>query len=243
HPPIKTTSPPPPVRRPHAADANSSPAPPPPTQEIGSSPFSDVFDDLDADKDQETLIRRMPEGWDEESPSSPPEAAPPPAPPPQPDPEPRSVAPELAPKRPAKQSSGNTGQTSSVRRHVVQSGVRALEGPQGPVIGGAILLLSVLFGVGLGLTLMTLVLVVSGYQLVDNTEPVLDPPRITVVGPPQAVVRVDGERVGPNVQVSHGKRHAIDVRLGGRVVFAEELVLNRGEHRVVVLSVAGEERP
>ncbi len=223
-------------------DPTPNPASPPPTQELGSGPFSDAFADLADDTDQETLIRRMPEGWDDESPA-------PAKPPPPPEPA-HPSSPELAPARPTAnvttaangRSANNTGRTSPVRRQVVQGGRGTFEGPQGPVIGGALVLVAVLFGVGLGVMLMTLVLVVSGYQLVGRDEPVLAAPRISVVGPPSVIVRIDGERVGPNVQVSHGNPHTIDVRLGGRVVFSEDLVLNRGEHRVVVLSAADEGR-
>lgn len=206
---------------------------------LGATPFEQAFVDAPDDTDQETLIRRMPEGWDD-----------PDDPPPSPDPETRPAPPPASSVRPApdRTSAGrpsgasapnNTGRTSSVRRHVVQGGPRrALETPQAPVISGAIALMALLFGLGLGVMVTTIGVVLSGYQLVGSDDPILAAPRITVVGPNNAVVRIDGDRVGPDVQVSHGNPHSLEVTLGGRIVFSEELVLNRGEHRVVVLTAA-----
>ncbi|MEN0064663.1 MAG: serine/threonine-protein kinase [Myxococcota bacterium] len=219
--------------------ASSLPAPP--TQKLETSPFTDTFDDLSEDKDQATLIRRMPEGWDDDAEDS----SKPPAPR-ETELAPRSSAASVRPApdrsagRPSSSPgrSGNTGRTSSVRRQVVQGG-RPFEGSQGQVIGGAIALTALVFGLGLGVLLTTLGVLLSGYQIVDAEDPMLAAPRITIVGPASAVVRIDGERVGPNAQVSSGKPHTVDIQLGGRVVFEEELVLNRGEHRVVVLSAAG----
>ena len=56
-----------------------------------------------------------------------------------------------------------------------------------------------------------------------------------MVAPPGTQIRIDGDVVGKQTEVAPGAPHRVEVTLQGEAPWADEVVLNRGEQRVIII--------
>ena len=232
----------------------------PPDDQAASEAFQEEETDLRSrpleafldEDDQQTLIRKMPEGWDDDPPGSPAGstgAVRPSQPPPDPR-APRSAPPapsspwdEQAPRirrgideDPILSASGRsvdgverTSATSTGRR----TKARGLRGPG--MVAWATAIVGLFLGLSLGSATTGFFALLAGFRFVGIADPTLADPQIHVVAPPGTQVVIDGNVVGKRVDVTAGELHRVEVTLQGQPPWTEELVLNRGEHRVLIL--------
>ena len=92
-----------------------------------------------------------------------------------------------------------------------------------------------LAGVVLGAASAVLIGLMAGVRPIGRG-PILASPRVEVVAPTGTEVRIDGDVVGKVAEVDPGATHQVEITLRGGEVWRTELVLNRGEHSVIILS-------
>lgn len=170
------------------------------------------------ESDQETLIRRLPSGWDDEAS---------PVPPPQFDEQPEAPAPAVV-DRPL---TGSLPSAALGHRPTTASGRRR---PRAGITG-VLLVSGLLAGVVLGAASAVLVGLMAGVRPLGHGT-LLAEPHIEVVAPAGTEIRVDGVVVGPSAKVKPGEVHNVHVTLRSGQTWSQEVVLNRGEHSVIILS-------
>ncbi|MBX2804078.1 MAG: protein kinase [Myxococcales bacterium] len=191
------------------------------------------------DADQETLIRKMPEGWEDAlADKIPPEldeqhtvirrgeafdkelGGPVHEPPKV---EQRNPPQPRAPKAQERPASKESSPRKARRR------------PAG-MLGWVMAVIALVVGVLLGGALTGVMALVAGFQG-SGTDPALASPVVQVVGPPSTEVRIDGVAVKMRSEVAPGVSHRVEITPRGGPSLVETLTLNQGEHRVFIIEV------
>ena len=131
-------------------------------------------------------------------------------------------------------SSGRTGdgRSASGKRGRTGGGRRR---SQAGVIGWVAAVIALFVGVGVGGLLTAVAGLLLGFRPA-NGDPTLSEPFIHVLAPPDTEVRVDGVVVGRRTEVTPGESHNVQIKPKDQRPFEDDMVLNRGEYRVIMVS-------
>ncbi len=195
---------------------------------IRPSPLEDFLNDAD----QETLIKKMPDGWEDEVSTQL-------RPQPWSDEEQETVIRRPPPEYDDEHVTTHSGSLSSPgRRTSTGSRPRRSSGRSGmSLLGWAMSVMTLFFGLGAGALLMGVVLLLAGFRPV-TADPELRSPVIKVVAPAGTQVQVDGEATSKEIEVTPQASHTVEVTLEGHEPWRTELKMNHGETRVIIVTSA-----
>ncbi len=193
------------------------------------------LEDLD-DPDQETLIRKIPDGWDDDDPLGEALAQAPAKPTSAEGPRPAEAPEAPSPPNPNMPSLPSVDSAPAPASASSAEGARPRRAVRVQVVAWAFATASLVLGAGAGVLFTVLVGLLAGFRPVSADDPLLQPPRIHVLAPEGTTVRIDGTDVSTPAEVVPGERHEVEVTLQSGQRWTREIVLNRGEHSVLMFS-------
>ena len=106
------------------------------------------------------------------------------------------------------------------------------------MIGWAMAVVALFFGLGTGALLTVALGLAAGFQYVPDDAPIRRDPVIRVVAPAGTQITLDGDAVGKEITVAPGEQHTLEVTLRDHAPWTTELTLEKGDERVIIMNSA-----